>query len=127
MRIPELMLGDFTLARVGGGTFIHVKRIGCSEAWCGRAITNWLESPGQPKWILCPDTTEITCSCCIKFCEEQQKIAITQDDAETIFELAAFADSEGQLDSEDRPMLLKLRDAYPKVAKRYPYLIGVDE
>jgi hypothetical protein len=127
MRIPESMLCDFILAKVGGGTSIHAKRIGESKALCGREITNWLESPGQPEWLVCSDTTEITCPRCIKFCEEHKAVKITQDDAERIFHLAAFADSEGQLGSEDRPVLLKLRDAYPEVAKRYPYLIGVDE
>jgi hypothetical protein len=126
MRFPESILDDFAPAEVKGEALVHVKRFGCSEALCGHTIPNWTEPP-WPKWLLSPHTAEITCPCCIKFCEEHKAVKITSRDAELIFHLAAFAEDQGQLDSEDLPMLRKLRDAHPEVAERYKYLFGGDK
>jgi hypothetical protein len=127
MRIPTSMT-DFAPTQVEGGTLIHAKRIGESKALCGREITNWLESPGQPEWLLYPDTTDLTCPRCIKLCEEHKAVKITQDEAKVIFELAGFVDDPGGLSSEERALLRKLRDAYPAVAEQYNYIhLGYDE
>lgn len=114
MRIPEAM-NDFVPTKVQGGILIHARRIGQSEALCGR-------TPGQPEWCLFSTTTDLTCPKCIKFCSEQQRVEITPSEAALIFSMAGFADGEGQLRVEDFSLLRKLRDVYPGVWKKYDYI-----
>ena len=122
MRIPKVM-NEFAPAKLQGGTLVHAKHIRHDKALCGRTITNWLESPGTPEWYLCLDGTDLTCPECRRLCGEQN-VELTPDDVDRIFRLAGCADSEGLLDAEDRPMLRKLRDAYPGVAEHYRSLFG---